>query len=855
MSPQRSSLDPYVSQERRLLPPREELIGEIQKAEELLARLETEQGQARTRLAALRAELESQGQAEPPIQARLLARPQPAPQNPEEKVRLFRQLFRGRGDVFPTRFVSKKTGKPGYAPACSNKFVRGVCELPKVKCGECPNQAFVPVDDVAVIGHLQGRHVMGVYPLLEDQACWFLAVDFDKSTWTEDVLAFVATCRQLGLPTAVERSRSGNGAHVWFFFTEPVPAAIARKMGCHLITETMSRRHELSMDSYDRLFPSQDTMPRGGFGNLIALPLQHGPRQQGNSVFLDDQLQPWPDDQQWVYLAAVPRIDRRTVERIAGEATREGSVIGVRAAASADDEDAEPWARPPSGRPRVIRIAGALPKRVKCVLSQRLFVEKAGLPSPLLNEIKRLAAFQNPEFYKKQNMRLSTALTPRVISCAEDLPRHVALPRGCRPDLEALLREHGVSLDLEDKTEEGKPAAFRFVGSLTRVQHQAVHALLAHEMGVFVAPPGVGKTVVGTYLVAERGCSTLILVHRRPLLDQWRAQLSLFLGIEPKAIGQIGGGMHSPNGRLDVAMIQSLVRAGKVADLVAGYGQVIVDECHHVPAVSFERVLAEVKARYVVGLTATPERRDGHHPIAEMQLGPVRLAVDAKSDAGRPPFEQRLIVRDTAFSARAASPSIQDLYAALAADERRNELILDDVIASLEEGRSPILLTERKDHLEYFSERLRKFARHLVVLHGTMNARSRSAAREQLAAIPANQERLVLATGRYIGEGFDDSRLDTLFLALPVSWKGTLVQYAGRLHRLHPGKTEVRIFDYVDREVPMLRRMFERRLRGYRAIGYARGETPPGFGEVNDEVVVEYDDPDLDRFASMSELT
>src|SRR6266536_6577013 len=284
-------------------------------------------------------------------------------------------------------------------------------------------------------------------------------------------------------------------------------------------------------------------------------------------------------------------------------------------------------------------------------------------------------------------------------------------------------------------------------------------------------------------------------------------------------------------------MIQSLVRSGKVADLVASYGHVIVDECHHGPAVSFERVLAEVKARYVVGLTATPERRDGHHPIAEMQLGPVRFAVDAKSEAGRPPFEQRLIVRDTAFSApgRAGSPNIQDLYAGLAADERRNELILNDVIASLEEGRSPILLTERKNHLEYFAERLRKFARYLVVLHGTMNAHTSSAAREQLAAIPANQERLVLATGRYIGEGFDDSRLDTLF------------QYAGRLHRLHPGKTEVRIFDYVDREVPMLRRMFERRLRGYRAMGYARGETPLGFGEVNDEVVVEYDGPDLDQ--------
>lgn len=317
----------------------------------------------------------------------------------------------------------------------------------------------------------------------------------------------------------------------------------------------------------------------------------------------------------------------------------------------------------------------------------------------------------------------------------------------------------------------------------------------------------------------------------------------LFLSIEPKAIGQIGGGKRSANGRLDVAMIQSLVHAGKVADLVAGYGQVIVDECHHVPAVSFEHVLGEVKARYVVGLTATPQRRDGHHPITQMQLGPVRFAVDARSEASRRPFEHRLIVRETAFTAvaRARTPSIQELYAALAADERRNERILNDVIASLEEGRSPILLTERKDHLEYLAERLRKFARHLVVLHGGMTARSRNAAREQLAVIPPDEERLLLATGRYIGEGFDDARLDTLFLALPVSWKGTLVQYTGRLHRYHPGKTEVRIFDYVDREVPMLLRMFGRRLRGYRAIGYACVAAPLELAEDNKAIVVDYD--------------
>jgi superfamily II DNA or RNA helicase len=839
-----------------------ELLQSIAHEEGRLARIETEQADSRRRLSALQAELASLG-AEREIRVRLpLAVETPVPKTSAEKVKLFRSLFRGREEVFPTRFVSKKTRKPGYAPACSNKWAPGRCVLKTGgKCSDCANQAFIPVDDAAVVGHLTGRHVMGVYPLLEDETCWFLAVDFDggaglggderrphspsiqASTWTDDVSTFVETCRRAGLPAAVERSRSGNGAHVWFFFASPVAASIARKMGCYLITETMSRRHQLSMDSYDRLFPSQDTMPRGGFGNLIALPLQHEPRQQGNSVFLDDQLKPYPDVQQWAYLASVTRIDPGTVDLIAQEATRQGAVVGVRLAEMGDEQDAAPWARLPSRKSKPMVISEPLPSKVRAVLAQKLFVEKAGLPSPLINQIKRLAAFQNPEFYKKQSMRLSTARTPRVIACAEDLPQYVGLPRGRQTELEELLRGYGVSLEVVDERVDGEPFGFRFRGNLTPVQQKAVSALLGHDIGVFVAPPGVGKTVVGTYLVAERGCSTLILVHRRPLLDQWLSQLSLFLGIEPKEIGQIGAGKQTGNGRLDVAMIQSLVRKEKVQDFVANYGQVIVDECHHLPAVSFERVLAEAKARYVVGLTATPQRRDGHHPITEMQLGPVRFAIDPKSHAAQRPFAHKLVVRQTGFKTSSETPpSIQELYAALAADEKRNRLILDDVIQALEEGRSPILLTERKDHLEYFAVQLEKFARHLVVLQGGMGVKERREVKERLAAIPNREERLVLATGRYIGEGFDDARLDTLFLALPVSWKGTLIQYTGRLHRLHPGKTEVRIFDYVDRDVPMLLRMFEKRLRGYRAIGYARGEAPLGYAEPGDEVIVEYDE-------------
>jgi superfamily II DNA or RNA helicase len=793
----------------------QQAIGEKRAA---LRELDRQRDAVERELEALERELSTLGSVTPRTAQSSTAEPK----TPSEKVALFRSLFRGREDIYPALWTNAKTGRTGYAPTCANEWVRGVCEKPRVRCGECPNQAFIPMTEQVVLEHLQGRKVVGVYPMLREETCWFLAADFDKGDWMGDVAAFRQVSEAAGLSVAVERSRSGNGAHAWFFFDAPVPAASARRMGSLLITRTMSKRHQLDMASYDRMFPSQDTMPRGGFGNLIALPLQHEAREHGHTTFVDEAFRPY--DNQWAFLAGIRRISPSTVEKLVSSAISYGGVLGVQPSTTENADLATPWALEPShhAKPPPLELDGDMPDRVQAVLAQRLFIAKEGLSSPLLNALKRLAAFQNPEFYKKQSMRLSTALTPRIIACAEDFPEHIALPRGCTDGARDLIQSLGSTLEIDDQRTTGQPIDYRFQGTLTPLQQNAVHALLGHELGVLVAPPGMGKTVAGIHLIAERKRSTLVLVHRQPLLDQWVAQLALFLNVDPKSIGRIGGGKKQITGEIDVAMIQSLVRKDEVAGLVAGYGHVIVDECHHIPAVSFERVLAEVRARYVTGLTATPKRRDGQHPIIQMQLGPVRFVVDQKIASGERPFEHRLIVRDTPFELPAGSEDqpIQRLYQILANDEQRNTLILDDIITALDEGRSPIVLTERKSHLDFLAEHLRGFTRNLIVLKGGTSAKRRRETLAELNAIPANQERLVLATGRYIGEGFDDTRLDTLFLTMPVSWRGTVVQYTGRLHRAHPGKSEVRIYDYVDSRVPVLARMFQRRLVGYRSIGY-----------------------------------
>lgn len=737
---------------------------------------------------------------------------------PEAKVALFRSLFRGREDVYAVRWEGKN-GRTGYSPAGIKDWEQPAFTKTGKRKPFRVSKPF-PLSDDVVRDHLLGNQTIGIYPLLQDDTCWFVAVDFDKKSWDEDACAFLKTCRETGVPASLERSRSGNGGHVWMFFAEPIQAALARKLASAILTRTMEQRYALGLDSYDRLFPSQDTMPKGGFGNLIALPLQHGPRGKGNSVFVDDQLRPYDD--QWAYVSSIERLTLEDTQSLLRKVYPTGDVVNVRHSSSDYDESSDPWILPPSGRLALDTIKGALPPRVAINLANLIYIEKKGLPDAFLDRLHRLAAFQNPEFYKTQAMRLSTFGKPRVIGCAEDLAHHIALPRGLLQDVLDLFQSHGIGVDIIDHRFIGLPIDVDFHGDRRAAQTEAAKALAACDQGILCAPTAFGKTAVAAQLISLRKVNTLVLVHRRHLMDQWRERLALFLGLNARDIGQIGSGKTVKTGRLDVAVIQSLVRKGEVKDIVAEYGQVIVDECHHVSAFSFERVLRKVKAKYVVGLTATPVRKDGHHPIILMQCGPIRFNVSSKKQAAASTFRYEVIPRLTEFTVPAEwnGIGIQDIYTALVNDEQRTDLIVADVVSAIEDGRFPLLLTERTDHLQLLLERLMKRVPSVFVMKGGMGKKQREALASEISAVPADQPRVIIATGRYVGEGFDDARLDTLFLTMPISWRGTLQQYVGRLHRLHREKRVVRVYDYVDYCVPVLNRMYEKRVKGYKAVGY-----------------------------------
>jgi superfamily II DNA or RNA helicase len=659
--------------------------------------------------------------------------------------------------------------------------------------------------------------------MLLDETCLFLTIDFDRENWMSDAAAFVSICCEKRVPVAMERSRSGNGAHAWFFFSKPVSARLARQMGLFLLTEAIEKRPGLGLTSYDRLFPCQDTLPKGGFGNLIALPLQGESRKNKNSVFTDCEFNPYPD--QWAFLAGIEKIRPEFLSSLMSECPCEHRVTGVRFV-NLDEDMTTPWLSLPSRVMKTAPPSEPLPELLDIVYADQLYFEKSALTPWLRNRLVRLAAFQNPEFYRAQSMRLPVYGIPRIVACAEEYPEHIALPRGCLDEVNELLAVHAVQIKICDRRNIGKEIDLKFQGTLRPEQHNAVDKLKRHDTGVLAATTAFGKTVAAAWMIAERGVNTLVIVHTKPLLEQWRKRLSFFLDIPITEIGVFGGGKKKLSGAVDVAIMQSLVHNGVVNDVVGEYGHVVFDECHHLSAPSFEAIARRVKAKYVLGLTATVTRKDGQHPIIMMQCGPIRHRVDAKLQAAAHTFIHIVHIHPTGFyppelKGHNTREHFQELYRALIDDSTRNELIAEQVVNAVKSGRSPIVLTERKEHLKMLEQLLRPRIANVITLCGGFSAKESNAVKKELEATADCVERVIVATGKFIGEGFDDPRLDTLFITLPISWRGTVAQYAGRLHREYVGKREVVIHDYADLNTPMLARMFERRCKGYEAIGYS----------------------------------
>lgn len=752
----------------------------------------------------------------------------------KQRKELFRSLFKGREDVFALRWTSCDGSKAGYMPVCSNRWTT-LCDKKKYKCANCPNRQFVPLGSDEIEKHLRGAdecgkpYTIGVYAILTDDTCNFLCADFDDKScehgYQQDVLAFVGVCKDWDIPYSIERSRSGNGAHVWILFERPVAAGKARRLGDAILTEAMNRDARLSFKSYDRFFPNQDHLPEGGFGNLVALPLQGLPRKKGNSVFVNERFESYPN--QWEYLSSVRKIPALSIDKL----------LAVHAGKSDFGELSKTSVAKPWETPAPLTVSKEyLPSEITIVRSNMLYIPIKGISSKVINHLKHIASFKNPEFGARLGMHLSTYHVPRVISCADVTDEWLAMPRGCEDAVAEFFEENAVSVEVEDRANDGHLIDVSFKGILRQEQAEAINQLMSYDNGVLSGTTAFGKTVAAIGLIARRKVNTLILVHNKALAKQWRERIGGFLAMdyaftEPPVkrgrkrkrplVGLLSSEENTLNGNIDIALLQSCISGSEVKSFVRNYVMVIVDECHHVSAANFEQVLKYANARYVYGLTATPIRKDGHQPIIFMQCGPIRFTEDAAAQIARQNFRRILIPRFTTYRQLGEGKlTYNQTLHELTVDKRRNQQIVDDVANMLKEGRTPIVITKLVGHVALLAELIRPICNNLIVLVGSVSSRERKVTEQQLQSISPNEPMVIVASLSYIAEGFDLPRLDTLLLAQPVSYKGLVAQYTGRLHRSYEGKTEVRIYDYVDIRQPMCETMYKRRLRGYAAVGY-----------------------------------
>ncbi len=737
------------------------------------------------------------------------------PTTAADRVALFHSLFAARTDVYPRRWENARTGRSGYSPHCEAIWKNGRRLKPTEIFQRFGPRMFSRLSLSVAEAHLRGEIVVGTYAIRPDDTCIFLAADFDGDGWKWDAAAYREECDRLGVQCLVEISRSGNGAHVWILFAEAVPAALARQLGSLVLTRAAARQPHLRLDTYDRFFPNQDFLPKGGFGNLIALPLQKGRRSFGFTEFVDQTFSPFSD--QWKELTDV---DRLTIEALRALLNKH---LAAEVGPDADPQDIEVLIQEsvfedPLDLP-------ALPPEWKAWLNESMIIPATGLSERMNARLKQLATIPNPVFFEKQRQRFPTYNIPRYLFSGEAHDDRILLPRGCREAVVDLFAACGARLLIEDRRLAIKGIRIKFSGELTSPQKAALHAIGEYEHGVLVAPPGSGKTVIACALIAKRKTPTLILVNRQTLLGQWLQRLQAFLGLSHKEIGQMSGTRKKPGGRIDIAMIQTLSNLESPKAFFRSYGAVIIDECHHVPAVTLETLLKECGCRYITGLTATPQRKDRLEELLFQQCGPIRHFLENPQEDT---LHKEVCLRTTHFTAsddEGKALPLHLVWQKLFEDRERNALIVSDIVRAIRSKRVPIVLSDRKDHLACLqaqvNEDLGNEASCLPVLEGSLSARQRNAAIEEfLAAIKEGCPACLFATSSLLGEGFDLPALDTLFLAMPISFKGRLIQYAGRLHRISPGKDKVTIYDYFDEQLALTASMYRKRLPAYRQMGY-----------------------------------
>lgn len=758
-----------------------------------------------------------------------------------ERIEFLFELFHGRRDAYATRYLKKEENRIAYSPVCSGRFHPGcILLLPREErkdksCLDCRLRNLTPLTaEIYFRSNIQntnerGIKAVGIYPMLPGNMCRFIAIDLDEKTWKHDALEIADIARRDGFQMAIERSFSGNGAHLWLFFSEEIPAAKARELAFSFIDKACERSKSVSLKSYDRIFPTQDTIAPDGLGNLILMPIVRSAAMREadpGTVFVDNDFVKYPD--QIRFLSSVPQYTRRDVETY---------LVSPRASSSSSftlspfsDEDADVvWRnRLPSVSEKDL-LTDVLP----VFLSAGLSIPKGAMNARLQNGLKRLACFTNPEYFitKNRNKGYVPEGVSLFIETFIESEEVLQLPRGLRSALEKYLTLSGIPFRITDNraSDTGLDAVFN--GELRSEQDEAFNALMSHETGILQAATSFGKTVVAAALIATRGERTLILVQSRNLLVQWEEKLRSFLTVRNAplerdgkhtnrtGIGIYGASTDSLSSYVDIAMIQTV--SIRMPEFIRDYGMVIVDECHHLAADTFVKVMHAVRPKYIYGLSATVERKDRLEKIEYAQCGSVIYRYDAGKLAYKRGMTQIFVPRFTSSTSRTAFSSRfrnDECQKDIASDDERNDLIARDISKLYRNGRRIVVLTHLIDHISEIEKRLGEMYIPVVTVNGSMASRDKKSALERINN-PENRA-VIISTGKFLGEGTDIPYLDTLIVAAPVGWKGIVSQYVGRISREYEGKNEILIYDYVDIFIPAFVAMYNKRLKAYRGLGY-----------------------------------